>query len=243
MISLDTGLWQRGPSSSFSPLSLSPALWLDASDASTLFQSNGGAAAAADGDPVGYWLDKSGNGRHLTQTSGVNKPLLKLAVKNGKNGVLFDGASSFFDTAGYSAPVNLTHFRVIKRTTVAITNLGWSHTTYNDYPQVWFGDNYIYARHGGFSFQTTLTNTSTGWFIVRTGHTGTGSFFVAVNNVNKPGSVSGSAAGPYAWTLYGKNSAMFAKDYVHEDLVFPSALSAIDIGSVEFYLNTKWGVY
>ncbi len=40
------------------------ALWLDASDAATLFQaSDGTTPATANDDPVGYWGDKSGNGR------------------------------------------------------------------------------------------------------------------------------------------------------------------------------------
>ena len=46
----------------FTPASISGLqLWLDASDSGTLFQnSNGTTAAAADGDPVGYWVIKAG---------------------------------------------------------------------------------------------------------------------------------------------------------------------------------------
>lgn len=51
-----------------SPASLSPAAWYDPSDISTLFQDSAGTTpVAADGDPVGKMLDKSGNGNHLVQ--------------------------------------------------------------------------------------------------------------------------------------------------------------------------------
>ena len=72
-------------------------LWLDASDASTLFQnSNGTTAATADGDPVGYWGDKSENNWNLVQSDGSKKPAIKLSIKNGRSVVRFDGTNDFF---------------------------------------------------------------------------------------------------------------------------------------------------
>lgn len=66
-------------SAAFSPLDYSPSLWIDPSDASTLFQSNAGTTAAAiDTDPVGYAADKSGNGFHITSTGDdTTRPLLQ----------------------------------------------------------------------------------------------------------------------------------------------------------------------
>jgi hypothetical protein len=49
----------------FTPLSLSPALWLDASDTSTLFDVSGN-VVAPDG-AIARWEDKSGNGRHAVK--------------------------------------------------------------------------------------------------------------------------------------------------------------------------------
>lgn len=54
-------------------------LWLDASDLSTLRQnSNGTTIVSAANDPIGYWADKSGNGRHATQATAGNRPLYKI---------------------------------------------------------------------------------------------------------------------------------------------------------------------
>ncbi len=52
--------------------------------------------ATADGDPVGGWVDQTGNGNHLVQSTGASRPVLKLAVVNGRNAVRFDGVDDYF---------------------------------------------------------------------------------------------------------------------------------------------------
>lgn len=86
--------------SGFNPLSIpNLALWLDASDASTLFQDSGGTtAAAADGDVVGYAKDKGTNLWNATQGTALNKPILKLAIQNGRNVIRFDGSNDVLST-------------------------------------------------------------------------------------------------------------------------------------------------
>lgn len=50
----------------FTPLELTPSLWIDPSDTSTMFQLITGATAVTDGSVCGHAGDKSGNARHLT---------------------------------------------------------------------------------------------------------------------------------------------------------------------------------
>lgn len=89
-----------GSAAPFDPLTLSPYLWLDASDITTLFQDAGGTTpVASDGDPVGLWLDKSGNGRHYSQATSGRRPTYKTNVQNGKPGILFDGVDDFLSNA------------------------------------------------------------------------------------------------------------------------------------------------
>ena len=72
-------------------------LWFDASSVGLMAQnSNGTTAVAANDDPVGFWRDKSGNERHARQTINNNRPALKLADKNGRPGLDFDGSNDFF---------------------------------------------------------------------------------------------------------------------------------------------------
>lgn len=88
------GLWMNGIISDFSPLQLSPVLWLDSSDSTTVFTDSGlTTPATVDGDSIGGWKDKSGNGRHFTQSSGTNRPTYKTAIRNGKAVIRFDGVN------------------------------------------------------------------------------------------------------------------------------------------------------
>ena len=78
----------------FNPKQLSGLeLWLDAADASTLFDADtGGSLVAADG-AVGRWVDKSGKGRNFTQATANNRPLWRSAGRNGRGTVEFDGSN------------------------------------------------------------------------------------------------------------------------------------------------------
>lgn len=77
----------------FNPKSIAGlAAWWDAADLSTLSQnSDGSSAAVATSDPVGRWMDKSGNARHVLQTVNNSRPLLQAGLFNGRSAVRFDG--------------------------------------------------------------------------------------------------------------------------------------------------------
>jgi hypothetical protein len=78
----------------FSPLQIGGLItWLDASDTATLYTTTGmSTAATADGDKVGRWLDKSGNGFDAQQSTLLNRPTLKLATMAGHRCVDFTGS-------------------------------------------------------------------------------------------------------------------------------------------------------
>lgn len=83
--------------SSWNPSNLSNvALWLDASDSSTLFQDSARTtAASSDSDPIGCWKDKSSNSRNATQTTANQKPILKLAALNSLPVIQWDGSNDY----------------------------------------------------------------------------------------------------------------------------------------------------
>ena len=52
------------------------SLWLDANDSSSMFQdscSSALTAVSSDSDPVGCWMDKSGNGNHVSSGFWISK--------------------------------------------------------------------------------------------------------------------------------------------------------------------------
>jgi hypothetical protein len=74
-----------------------PTLWLDHSDASTLYDAaSGGALVAADGD-VARINDKSGNANHAVFSGG--KATRKTAIQNSLDILRFDGADYYRGTA------------------------------------------------------------------------------------------------------------------------------------------------
>lgn len=94
----------------FNPGSLAGLqLWLDASDAATLFDATtGGNAVTADATAVARWEDKSGNGRHATQSTLLNRPILKTGVQNNRNALRFDGSNDSLITAAFDQPLAFT---------------------------------------------------------------------------------------------------------------------------------------
>jgi len=78
-----------GKVAAFSPLDLSPVLWLDASDTSTITESGGA---------VSQWDDKSGNGNDVVQATAANQPTSGSRTLNGLNVIEFDGTSVYLRT-------------------------------------------------------------------------------------------------------------------------------------------------
>jgi hypothetical protein len=71
--------------------------WWDAADLSSMAQnSDGTTAVTSTNDPVGFWRDKSGNGRHAKQTTNNNRPQVQIADMNGRPGLNFDGSNDHY---------------------------------------------------------------------------------------------------------------------------------------------------
>ena len=93
--------------SAFSPLSLfsngEQGAWYDPSDLTTLYQDSAGTTpVAADGDPVGLMLDKSGNGNHASQSVAASRPIYR--TDGTLHWLKFDGVD---DRLEFFIPFNL----------------------------------------------------------------------------------------------------------------------------------------
>lgn len=74
------------------------ALWLDASDASTITQSSGS---------VSQINDKSGNGRHFTQGTSTNQPRINTHTQNGLAVLDFDGTNDSMSVTNSNIAANI----------------------------------------------------------------------------------------------------------------------------------------
>lgn len=75
--------------------------WYSARDTATLFQDSAlSTPVTANSDPVGGWLDKSGNGRHLTQGTAGSRPAYKTSGINTRAALQFDGSADHLSSTG-----------------------------------------------------------------------------------------------------------------------------------------------
>lgn len=103
--------------SAFSPLSRIPDLGLRAGVG--MYQERTGASAttpaAADADPVGTWLDQSGNGRHVVAATDAKRPSRKDGIQNGLPIARFDGSDDYLEHNAYARTAPRTLYVVFKQ--------------------------------------------------------------------------------------------------------------------------------
>lgn len=84
--------------------------WFDANDITTLFQDAAGTIpVTATGQPVGKWLDKSGNGNHAAQPISASRPIYQIDAEGNYN-VTFDGVNDqlFTSAINFTATDKMT---------------------------------------------------------------------------------------------------------------------------------------
>lgn len=240
----------------FSPDSISGlALWLDANDSATRFQDSAGTTpSVSDSDPVGRWTDKSGAGKHVTQTTGSRRGTLKLSIVNGKPVVRFDGVDDDLSNASrlLTSVNGFAFFFVVHTVGATLTDgnraFGYNSPAENDLALL-FPDGKPALRVAGGEPAANGPSSRSG---------GTASFMLSVvsngttitmwdNQVvgtPRTQSVSGfssSADGFGLGSLFG-GSGYTQIDFA-EILAWSVALSAGQRGQVETYLTSKWGAF
>jgi hypothetical protein len=236
----------------FSPLSIPGlALWLDASDASTLFQaSDGTTPAVADNDVVGYWGDKSANRYTPTQATTADKPLVKTSIQNGRNVVRFDGSGDFLSYAGVVAAVSaFTAFYVI-RPTGLVVNRRIAFAIGTELNGIAFSSSGDIAGRIGVLFSLVAwadTNTaySSGQPHIITTERESGVTSVRLNGSSLTPTFNSVPIAATTITTIGKqvNANSSLSGDLCEMLIYSASLTAAQVAGVETYLNTKWGVY
>lgn len=119
MLGFGLGIWRTGSAGpAWTPSLISPMSWWDPSDLTTLFQDSAGTIpVTADGDPVGYMADKSGNGRHATQVTSSKRPLYK--TSGGLHWLLNDGVDDGFNFTSTS-PISIYASLTFNKATAAL---------------------------------------------------------------------------------------------------------------------------
>ena len=225
----------------FTPASISGLqLWLDASDASTLFQnSNGTTAATAAGDPVGYWGDRSGNGRNVTQSDGTMKPALTSTYsQNGIKGILGDGSNDYLITSSsgfLSAP--FTYFVVLKSLNASRFDRIVDGQNAGGNFDGWTSNNYIiYSGNAVYGWPRTTTTQ-----LVVIKFNGASSF-IRINGASSAGPVNPGSTNPSQIGIFSTGISGNGNVVMYEFLAYNN-ISDANRSTIESYLNTKWSIY
>jgi hypothetical protein len=235
----------------FSPLSLSPALWL--SDT---------------GSDVSIWSDISGNNRHATQATAGSRPAIITSALNGRQVRRFDGVDDLLSlTTGLGMLQNVpgaTVIAVYKYITNSVNNKGVFVATNGigaSSSRTFFGSGFGTTKLacGGrrldadvFGRLDSIDDSPTSYFV----HTGVWDYansnlFQYINggangqvtNFQTDGNTSDTPS--IEITIGCPSSTAFTQCSnidLAEILVFPTALSDADRQNVELYLGGKYGI-
>jgi hypothetical protein len=77
----------------FNPLSTSPSMWLDASEADTFTEVS---------SAISEWRDRSGNARHVAQSNSALRPVRQANILNSRHGVYLGGSTWLANAAAYN---------------------------------------------------------------------------------------------------------------------------------------------
>lgn len=240
--------------SAFTPRSISGlALWLDASDGATLFQnSDGTVPATASSDPVGYWGDKSGNGRHAVQATAGSRPTISATAQGGRKNLSFVQKHLIGSFSPELASTDYTVAAVVQTNTGANNNqrvFSTAASTGND-----FGSGRVIPILnnaqvvGGLSaYANANVSPVTGFatYGIFTGVLGGGT---VRNSINRGRGQSVAATQTTATAKYGVGTdghhggtALFTGS-IAELLYYSRALSDSEVRRIETYLSNRWGI-
>ena len=230
-------------------------LWLDAADLSTLRQnSNGTTAVAANSDPIGYWADKSGNGRNVLQATSSYRPVFAAGVKGLFPGVTFDGVDDFLESTASGAT------SIVDSTLIMVAR--WNDVSGTDTPVI-IGRGYtgggevraFYRPSGTTKFSWGTWNGDLGTTTIDVGQN-TFNIFAATQAGNQIRLYKNYSYNSYTygntpasptynqWDIGGPNNGydQYAGITIGEVLVFNRSLEHSEMLTLLAYLNGKWGV-
>jgi len=222
-----------------SPLDINGcALWLDSSDVSTQKQNSDGTVPIVNnGDPVGYWGDKSGNDRHAIQATASSRPQ-KLGSQNGLGVITFDGIDDILDAPLQDSNTQ-TIFWIAKSNNAPDYSylLNYNGSAGNRAISIgggfwkWYGPNIISSQSASsYAVMSVVMPSASSVSLYQSG--------VEVGTADPTNQIGGS---PNNLSIGSVGTYPF-KGEVAEIIIYNRALSRTERGRIEKYLSVKWNL-
>ena len=213
---------------------LSPALWLDAADASTITETGG---------KVSQWDDKSGNGHHVTQSTTNNQPTTNSRQQTGLNVIDFDGNDLTRNSSFNINTTDLTVFSVRKWDTNVSSDRVWTiqnlpNENLGKLNEAGFGIGYRSPTNRQATYSANLNLE-----LLSFATNGTNSQKIWVNGLfetENTGSVTPFTSN--AITIGSDAAGNSFDGMVAEVIIVESSVSDNDRQKIEGYLAHKWGL-
>lgn len=251
----------------FTPLDVSSlALWLDASDTSTLYTTDAGPVTAVsspldiagcglwldgsnassltpNGNTVSEWRDLSGNARHATQETPASQPSA-LATLNGRAAI--GGNGGWMTIAPFPLVYPATVFAVASLPTGnnGIFQAGSVNQLYSMLASTISSEERFQVRRsssaqvvGNYTINTP--NVFTGFYDTALTRGRLNGMALAADNTTSVALTPDN----YGWTLFRLSSTTFANNVIIGELIlYSGVLTATTAARVEAYLAAKWGI-
>jgi M6 family metalloprotease-like protein len=228
----------------WSPASLSPMAWYDASDTNTLIQSGG---------VVSQWSDRSGQSNHLSQSTVAYRPVTTNGQINGLTAISFDGGNDVLRTATNPFGATISNAFVMAVLNVGVLGSSTAFSLSASGANRWqshapWGDGTVYFDCGGSGGANRLQYAS-GWAASQVALMG---YYCSVSDnvqeiweggTKKASDVTGHAVATSGTLAFGSDGGT-SYDNVKfgEVLIINSTIASTNRQCLEGYLANKWGL-
>ena len=243
-----------GAAPAWTPNSISGCvLWYDFSDADTMFTDAGTTKVANDGDRIYQINDKSTSGINATQATANGRPAYKTGIQNSLSAGYSETERTYYMSHAYPLGT-ATDFTIFAAAV-------WVDSS-STYPGLFGGDwkNIVLQTSAtGITYAGTDANnrivTSTNFVGFNTdillsfkkSGTSAGNLSLYKNAGTPVVNTGKTAPNPLSRTMFLFNhlddTEYAMKGYFYEYIIYNTALSDTDRGTVETYLNNKWAIY
>lgn len=200
-------------------------------------------AAVADADPVGAWDDGSANANHLLRVNNdARRPTLKLAIKNGRPVVRFDGVDDHLLKA-FTCNQPYTRFAIILHRDLQNNNHLMLDGATDDTSYLLFSAANTLRMYGGVALNQPGVTSNDIWYIARSTFNGASSKIQLNAGTVTTGDAGAANLAGIQVGAQGMASVLACNFDLAELLVYNTALSDPDVVDVFTYLNGRWAVY
>jgi hypothetical protein len=237
-------------------------LWLDFSDATTLFTDAGTTNVTADGQAIYQVNDKSGNGANFVQATSAARPIYRRGYKNNLDVARFDGSNDFMrcnkefmnfpslTVASVWRYENTSHTGELFRDYGSVSNktfwIGQTTGTItteardNSDPRVSLAVNIAHNTAATFFVYMARLDASTGTMYAEVNGSGSTTTNANYDSTN---TWEGTFQGNPTLGALNTGAVNFLNGYICEHIIYSSAVSDNEFAGLRQYLNKKWAIY